>query len=109
MDVKITGSTFKDLSKKAGIGMSIFGVLNLEFRGNTFDNIGKADGTSGNALVSIRDIGFVDHVSISNNTFKGSNTKVAIQREVTNEPSSEHNRVKNNIFLGSDKVCLLAV
>ncbi len=109
MDVKITANTFKDLSKKDGTGISIFGVLNLEFRDNIFDNIGKVDGTGGNALFFRRTGGPADRVTIENNTFRGVNTKVAIQREWGNVTFPEHNRVKNNIFLSSDKVFLPGV
>ena len=109
MDVKIIGNTFKDLSKKDGFGISIFGVRNLEFRDNTFDNIGKADRTGGNALFFRKHGGPADYVTIENNTFNGSNTTVAIQRELGNDTFPEHNSVKNNIYLSSDKVFLPAV
>ena len=108
MNVMITGNTFKDLSRNDGAGISIFGARHLELRGNTFDNIGKVGGAGGNALFFRRQGGPVDYVTIENNTFKGDNTTVAIQREFGSETFQEHNRVKNNIFLSSDKVFLPA-
>ena len=107
-DMKVTGNTFRNLSKDDGAGISIFGTYNLEFKDNTFDNIGKADGTFGNALHFRRHGGAAEYVTIENNTFKGRNTKVAVQRENGNITFPEHNRVGGNTFLGSDKVLLPA-
>ena len=49
-DMEIIGNTFKNLSQEDGVGISIFGAYNLEFKNNSFDKIGKTDGKSGNAL-----------------------------------------------------------
>jgi hypothetical protein len=108
-DMKVIGNMFRNLSKKDGAGISVFGSYNLEFNSNIFDNIGKSDGTSGNALFFRRHGGPVDYVTIENNTFKGENTKVAIQREVGNITYPEHNRISGNIFLSENKMFLPAL
>jgi hypothetical protein len=107
-DMKVIGNTFKNLSTEDGGGISIFGAYNLEFRNNTFDNIGKTNGSSGNALFFRKHGGPADYVTINNNTFKGSKTKVAIQREKGNITYTEHNRISGNTFWGNNSVFLPA-
>jgi hypothetical protein len=107
-DMIITGNTFKNLSKENGNGISIFGVKNLEVSDNIFDNIGKADGTSGNALFFRMHGGPAEIVTIVNNTFKGSNIKVPIQRDRGQITFPEHNRIGGNIFQGDNSVFLPA-
>ncbi len=108
MDMRVTWNTFRNLSKKDGAGISVFGVRNLEIRDNTFDNIGKADGTAGNALFFRRHGGPADGVVIENNTFQGSNTKVAVQRELGNDTYPDRNSISGNTFLGPEGVFLPA-
>jgi len=102
-DVTITGNTFKNLAKENGNGISIFGVNNLELMDNTFDNIGKADGTYGNALFFRKHGGPADHVTIINNIFKGRNTKIPIHRDRDNVTFPEHNKVNGNTFQDNEK------
>lgn len=108
MDMQIAANTFKNLSKDDGLGVSIFGVYNLVLKDNIFDNVGKIDGTYGNALYFRKQGGVADYVTIENNIFKGNNTKVAIQRDKGNVTYPEHNKIKGNILLGNFNVFLPA-
>lgn len=108
VDMKIVTNTFKNLSMNDGLGISIFGVHNISFKDNIFDNIGKVDGTYGNALYFRRHGGAADHVTLENNVFKGNNTKVAVQREKGNVTYPEHNRIKDNTCLCGESIFLPA-
>jgi len=52
--------------------------------------------------------GPTEYVNIESNTFKGNNTKVAIQRENGNITYLEHNMITGNTFLGDNSVLLPA-
>ena len=108
-DIKITGNTFKNLSQKDGLGLSIFGVENIEFINNVFDNIGKSDGSLGYALFFRKEGGPAKKVTIRNNTFKGKNTTIAIQRAKYQVTHQELNHISNNIFLGSSVIKLPSI
>ncbi|OHB73510.1 MAG: hypothetical protein A2W17_09115 [Planctomycetes bacterium RBG_16_41_13] len=108
MDMHIIANTFKNLSQDDGLGVSIFGVHNITFKDNTFENIGKVDGTYGNALYFRRHGGAADYVAIENNIFRGNNTKVAVQREKGNVTYPEHNRIKDNTCVCGETIFLPA-
>jgi hypothetical protein len=99
MNMKVIGNTFKNLSKEDDAGISIFGVYNLEFRNNTFDNT---------ALSFRRQGGPADYVVIENNVFKVPSVKVAVKRDMGNVTYPEHNRIAGNTFQGSNTVLLPA-
>jgi hypothetical protein len=98
VDMNVIGNTFRNLSKQDGNGILIFGVHNLYFSKNIFDNIGKSDGTSGNALYFYRWGSAADTVTIEENVFKGKNTKVAIQQDKEIVTFPERNTIRNNSF-----------
>jgi len=52
--------------------------------------------------------GPTEYVNIESNTFKGNNTKVAIQRENGNITYAEHNRIAGNTILGDNRVFISA-
>lgn len=108
MDMQVTGNTFRNLSRVYGIGIYIFGVENITFTGNLFDNIGMSSGGGGNALMFGDWGGPAKGVVIKNNTFKGSNTTVAIQRASGNITYPELNVISGNTFLGTSLIYLPA-
>jgi hypothetical protein len=107
MDASLVANTFKNLSQVDGIGVYVSGVENLEIKQNIFDNIGKADGSGGNALYFSNKGYSAKHVTVSNNTFKGDNTTVAIQRQAGNVTFPELNTISGN-EIGSKKIYLPA-
>jgi hypothetical protein len=107
MDVSLLANTFKNLSQVDGIGLYVSGVENLEIKQNIFDNIGKSDGSGGNALYFSNKGNSAKHVTIINNTFKGDNTTVAIQRQAGNVTFPELNTISGN-EVGSKKIYLPA-
>ncbi len=107
-NMQVIGNTFKNLSQEDGAGIAIFGVYKLQFQDNIFDNLGKADGTSGNALFFRRQGGPADYVTIKDNTFRGNRTKAAVQSENGNITYPEHNLISGNTFLNDSKVFLPA-
>lgn len=108
-DVKFSGNIFRNLSKDDGLGIVIYNADNIEFKNNTFDNIGKSNGTLGYALYFRKSSQSVDNVSILDNIFKGNNTTIPVQQEDGNISYREHNRVRGNTFMGSEKVLLPAI
>jgi hypothetical protein len=105
MDAKIIANSFKNLSQIDGVGIYISGVESIEISQNIFDNIGKSDGSGGNALYFSNSGTSAKHITIVNNTFKGDKTTVAIQRQSGNVTFPELNVISGN-ETGNKKVNL---
>lgn len=101
--IEFRDNTFSDLGSADGVGIAVLNdVYHLTFIGNTFDNIGFPHGTSGKAI-SFQN-GATAWVRIENNHFSGSRTRMAISMEPLAKTDLYHNSIVNNTFAEDQQI-----